>query len=56
MSTEYKLEVLVFGLRSEYHFLIISQFIVNTKKHIIIDFTCTVFALEVQYFQNEVSS
>lgn len=37
--------------------LLISQFIVNTKKNpIIIDFTCTVFALEVQYFQNEVSS
>lgn len=36
--------------------LLISQFIVNTKKHLIIDFTCTVFALEVQYFQNEVSS
>lgn len=37
--------------------LLISQFIVNTKKTpIIIDFTCTVFALEVQYLQNEVSS
>lgn len=36
--------------------LLISQFIVNTKKTIIIDFTCTVFALEVQYLQNGVSS
>lgn len=36
--------------------LLIFQFIVNTKKKLIIDFTCTVFALEVQYFQNEVSS
>lgn len=36
--------------------LLISQFIVNTKKKLIIDFSCTVFALEVQYFQNEVSS